>query len=79
VTQPAADINADEVAEGARRYAEGVKGGQTRRTFQETARFFDGLDLVPPGLVQCQRWRPDPGATNLEENVSCWGAVARKP
>lgn len=43
------------------------------------ARFFDGLDLVPPGLVQCQRWRPDPGATNLEENVSCWGAVARKP
>jgi hypothetical protein len=24
----------------------------------QLARFFDGLDLVEPGLVSCTRWRP---------------------
>jgi S-adenosyl methyltransferase len=78
LTQPARDVNADEVAEGARRYNERVKVPQTRRSYAETLRFFDGLQVVPPGLVQCHRWRPDPGATGLEENVSAWGGVARK-
>ena len=78
LTQPAKDINAEEVAEGARRYNERVKVPQTRRTHAETLRFFDGLQVVPPGLVQCHRWRPDPGATGLDESVSAWGGVARK-
>jgi len=78
LTQPAKDINAEMVAEGARRYNERVKVQQTRRTRAETLRFFDGMRLVPPGLVQCHRWRPDPGATGLKENVSCYAAVARR-
>jgi S-adenosyl methyltransferase len=78
LTQPAKDVNAEEVAEGARRYNERVKVPQTRRTHAETLRFFDGMQVVPPGLVQCHRWRPDPGATGLEENVSAWGGIARK-
>lgn len=51
---------------------------QTRRTYEETLRFFDGLTLVDPGVVQFNRWRPDPGATDLSENVSGWCGVARK-
>ena len=78
LTQPARDINADMVAEGARRYNEHVRVPQTRRTYAETLRFFDDMQVVPPGLVQCHRWRPDPGATGLNENVSAWGGVARK-
>ena len=78
LTQPARDVNADEVAEGARRYNERVKVPQTRRTYAETLRFFDGMQVVPPGLVQCHRWRPDPGTAGLEENVSAWGGAARK-
>jgi SAM-dependent methyltransferase len=78
LTQPARDINAGEVAEGARRYNEHVKTPQTRRTYAETLRFFDGMQVVPPGLVQCHRWRPAPGAVGLEENVSAYGGVARK-
>jgi hypothetical protein len=65
------------VAEGARLYNERVKVPQTRRTHAETQRFFDGMRLVPPGLVQCHRWRSDPGATGLEEDISCHGGVAR--
>jgi len=76
LTQPAKDIDTEMVAEGARRYNDHVKVRQTRRTYMETLRFFDGIRLVPPGLVQCHQWRPDPGATGLEENVSCYGGVA---
>ena len=78
LTQPAKDVNADQVAEGARRYNERVKTPQTRRTYAETLRFFDGMEVVPPGLVQCHRWRPAPGAVGLEENVSAYGGLARK-
>ena len=31
----------------------------TLRTPEQIARFFDGLDLVAPGVVSCSRWRPD--------------------
>jgi len=78
LTQPAKDVNADQVAEGARRYNEHVKTPQTRRTYAETLRFFDRMEVVPPGLVQCHRWRPATGAVGLEENVSAYGGVARK-
>ncbi len=78
LTQPAKDINADQVAEGARRYNERVKVPQTRRTYAETLSFFDGMEVIPPGLVQCHRWRPAPGAVGLDENVSAYGGIARK-
>ena len=29
------------------------------RSPEQIARFFDGLDLVDPGVVSCPRWRPD--------------------
>jgi SAM-dependent methyltransferase len=78
LTQPAKDINADQVAEGARRLNERVKVPQTRRTYAETLSFFDGMEVIPPGLVQCHRWHPVPGAVGLDENVSAYGGMARK-
>lgn len=78
LTHPAKDINADEVAEGARRYNEHVKVRQTRRTYEETLRCFDGLQAVPPGLVQCHRWRPDPGPPTGRRTCRHGGGVARK-
>ena len=43
------------------------------------SRFFVGLELVDPGLVQVHQWRPDPGDFAPEGTVSAHGAVARKP
>jgi O-methyltransferase involved in polyketide biosynthesis len=49
------------------------------RTFDQIAGFFEGLDLVEPGVVPAIRWRPEPdyvpgpGA----EQATC--GVARKP
>ena len=78
LTQPASDIDADAVAAGARLYNQQVKVPQTRRSYEETRRFFYGTQLIFPGMVQSHRWRPDPGTTGLNENVSAWGGVARK-
>lgn len=51
------------------------------RTGTEIAAFFNGLELLEPGLVSCTRWRArftDIGG-NPPAEVSQYGAVARKP
>jgi hypothetical protein len=46
------------------------------RTRAEVERFFDGLELLDPGVVEIQRWRPD-GRTSLLPG-GFYGGVARK-
>ncbi|TYB44926.1 SAM-dependent methyltransferase [Actinomadura chibensis] len=48
------------------------------RSPEQIARFFDGLDLVDPGVVPVTDWRPDPGHEDAPR-VSCSGGLARKP
>jgi S-adenosyl methyltransferase len=48
------------------------------RSHEQVSRFFDGLDLVDPGLVQLHRWRPGPVADTTRP-LAAYGAVARKP
>ena len=43
-----------------------------------TARFFDGLELLDPGVVPVARWRPDSDLTAARPS-SMWCGVARKP
>ncbi|GAB7106342.1 SAM-dependent methyltransferase [Streptomyces phaeofaciens JCM 4814] len=49
----------------------------TQRAPGDVARFFDGLDLLDPGVVSCSRWRPAPAGQEPDE-VAMFGAVARK-
>ncbi|WP_127503952.1 SAM-dependent methyltransferase [Actinoplanes solisilvae] len=46
------------------------------RTAQQITAFFDGLDLVDPGVVPTPLWRPAPGSEATELAVCC--GVARK-
>ena len=48
----------------------------TPRVREQVARFFDSTDLVPPGLVPLEEWRPAPGAEAGKS--SYWCAVGRK-
>jgi hypothetical protein len=48
------------------------------RTRDEVARFFDGLDLVSPGLVTAPHWYRDTPAPEDEENA-VYAGVARIP
>jgi hypothetical protein len=79
LTHPASDIHGELVAESARRYNEPVAILVTLRTFDQVSGFFDDLDLVEPGIVQCHRWHPGPGVSPDEYQVAGWGAVGRKP
>ncbi|MCA2216560.1 SAM-dependent methyltransferase [Jidongwangia harbinensis] len=47
------------------------------RTPEEIGGFFDGLDLLEPGVVSTSRWRPPPGTEPEALDVYC--AVGRKP
>jgi hypothetical protein len=78
VNQPASDVHAEIAAEGARRLAESGSTPTTRRSRQEVVRFFSGLDLVEPGVVQTHRWHPEPGLSTAAYEVSAWAAVGRK-
>ncbi|MET9778531.1 SAM-dependent methyltransferase [Streptomyces sp. NPDC006367] len=48
------------------------------RSVEEIAGFFDGLELVDPGVTQVPSWRPDPGAPAVG-HVDAYCGVARKP
>jgi len=78
LSHPASDIHPGQ-AEAQRRYNERVSTPQTLRTRTEVSRFFDGLDLVPPGLVYVHEWRPGPDDIVPPGGVSAYGGVARKP
>jgi S-adenosyl methyltransferase len=49
------------------------------RSRAEIARYFDGLDLLDPGIVTCSRWRPEPTAWHPAPTVMAYGGVGRKP
>jgi hypothetical protein len=74
----ASDIDAEQMAEAARRYNRLARETQRHRTHAEVTRFFDGLDLVEPGVVVVPQWRP---ATEAEATAksAMWGGVARLP
>jgi O-methyltransferase involved in polyketide biosynthesis len=48
------------------------------RTVAQIERWFDGLELVEPGLVPVAHWRPDP-ADPRPGVLDGYGAVGRKP
>jgi S-adenosyl methyltransferase len=77
LAHPASDIRASQMAEMTKRVNQRMSGpGATMRDRAAVTKFFDGLELVDPGLVQPQHWRPDGQGPDL---VTAWCGVARKP
>jgi hypothetical protein len=77
ITHVAADINAEAMAEMAKRLNSMVAEKGTMRDKAQIARFFDGLEIAEPGIVQPQLWRPTGPVP--ADNVTAWTGVARKP
>ncbi|MFC0861129.1 SAM-dependent methyltransferase [Sphaerimonospora cavernae] len=50
----------------------------TLRTRAEIMRFFDGFELVEPGMVGLSQWRPAPGEDSYRRTHGAYGAVGRK-
>jgi hypothetical protein len=49
------------------------------RSRAELTRFFDGLELLDPGVVSCSLWRPESPELGRHTEVTQYCGVARKP
>jgi len=49
------------------------------RSVEQIARFFDGLELVEPGVISVPRWRPKANPLGIPAEVDAFGGVGRKP
>ncbi len=77
IAHPASDVHAAQIGTAANRLNQVMAAPVTMRSHAEVARFFDGLDLVEPGVVQLHRWRAVPADADVE--LANYGGVARKP
>jgi len=77
ISHPASDIRAQSMAEMAELLTQ-TGPPMAARSHAEVSRFFDGLDLVEPGVVALPTWRPD-SADVPAEYATGWCGVARKP
>ena len=44
----------------------------------QLASFFDGLDLIEPGVVPCPQWKPDASGGTAPDEAAAYCGVARK-
>jgi hypothetical protein len=60
-----------------RSIADGTPVQTYLRSREEIRRLFDGFDLLAPGLVDVERWRPDRDAPSTRLKIT--GGAARRP
>jgi S-adenosyl methyltransferase len=79
ISHAASDIAPEQMAEMIRRMNRRLaEGNHVGRPREAVARFFDGLDVLEPGVVKVTEWCPH-SAVEAEGPTSLWGGVARKP
>jgi hypothetical protein len=69
----------EEVVEAARIWNQSANPTYHLRSPDRIARFFDGIELVEPGVVSPPRWRPEPGPSGLPAEIDSACGVGRKP
>jgi hypothetical protein len=77
LSHPAKDINAEAMAKMADSLNQTMAEKVTFRDRAGVARFFDGLELAEPGMVQASKWRPTSEA-EAASPAALWAGVARK-
>jgi SAM-dependent methyltransferase len=78
VSHSGSDLFAQETRDSFRSVINGSMQQQyTPRSREQVLRFFAGLDLVPPGLVPVEEWRPEPG-TDTAGTSAIYGGVGLK-
>jgi S-adenosyl methyltransferase len=75
VMQPSRD---ERLAPAARRWNQLAASPVFLRDRDEVARWFTGLELIDPGIVEVHRWRPAPGDEDFPDGMPLLGAMARK-
>ena len=77
ISHPASDIDVVGIQNLAYQLHELMPMELKFRSRAEVAAFFDGLELVEPGVVRVPEWRPGSDA-DAANPATVWGGVARK-
>ena len=77
ISHVASDIEPEKMAEMRERLNRMVSQKGTYRTQAGVTSFFSGLELVPPGVVRIQEWRPD-GELEAKRPAAMWGGIGYK-
>ena len=78
LSHPARDVHTQQVTEAASRFNQLAPAKATLRPRAEILRFFDGLELLEPGLVQIHRWRPGMAVPGDNREAAGYCGLARK-
>ena len=78
LSHPARDVCPQQVSEAASRFNQLASEQATLRTRDQILRFFDGLEVAEPGLVQLHRWRPGLAAPAHGQQAAGYCGLARK-
>lgn len=78
IIHASSDILPEQVAEMARRYNASGAAPMRPRSLEDVTRFFDGLDLIGPGIVPIAEWL-SPGQSAGSTPLAGYVGVARKP
>jgi hypothetical protein len=73
----ASDIDPEQIAEATARLNQLSRQRFTLRDHDQVLRFFDGLELLEPGVVRVEEWRSSEIETR--NRSAMWGGVGRKP
>jgi O-methyltransferase involved in polyketide biosynthesis len=78
ISHPTTEVDAAPMTEAVRFWNQQGSAPMTLRTREELLRFFDGMELLEPGVVTCSRWRPDVLEIGEAIDVTHFAGVARK-
>jgi len=79
ITAATPDDDPDGIVESVRNVYRNASAQMHVRPVGEIERFFDGLEILDPGVVWMAAWRPDPGTRPAGRPDSLYGGVGRKP
>ncbi len=78
ISHAASDISPEEMAEMIKRMNQHLaEGNHVTRPHEVVTQFFDGLEVLKPGVVMVTQWRPE-SLVEAQGPTSLWGGVARK-
>ena len=78
MSHPTAEVDGEAMALAMRLWNDSGAAPIVARSRQELIRFFDGLELLEPGVVACSRWRPDPLEIGAPVEVFHFSGVGTK-
>ena len=79
ISHPTAEVDGEAMHQAMRHWNESGAAPIVSRTPQQLIDFFDGLELLEPGVVSCSRWRPEQTVFGVPAEVFHFCGVGRKP